>query len=181
MKKLCTLILSLFLSSSLIIYAKEPIQPLPDFDNISVLAYYHTEDTYFKKGLKNKELTDVECLAHIIYGEARGESNIGQIAVGFVVKNRAVKWNKSICEITRQPGEFEARISRLRGSTEEDAWWHALNIAFFLIEQNGYDTYKSPVGDALYFNSLPSEAQGVMGKGRFRAKIGRHYFYGPRH
>ena len=147
---------------------------------MSVLAYYHTENDYFKKGLKNKDLSDVECLAYIIYGEARGETDEGQVAVGFVVKNRAIKWNKTICEVVRQPGEFESRIFRLHGESEENAWWHSLNVAFFLIEDHGYETVKSPVDDAIYFNSLPADQQGVMGKGRFRRKIGHHYFYGSK-
>lgn len=187
MKRMLTLLLSLFLFLPLIIYAKEPPHKTPppppkypSFDNISALYLYHTDAAYFRKGLRNKELTDTECLTYIVYGESRGEPDEGQVAVAFVVKNRALKWNKTICEIARQPGEFEAKVTKLYGPTDEEAWWHALNIAFFLIDEDGYAIVKSPVDDAIYFNSLPADQQFVMGKGRFRGKIGHHYFYGSK-
>lgn len=185
MRKMITLLISLFLFFPFIIYAKGPASKTPppkypSFNNDSAKYLYHTDIAYFKKGINNKNLTDTECLTYIIYGESRGEPDEGQIAVAFVVKNRSVLWNKSICEIARQPGEFESKVSKLYGSTDKKFWWHALNIAYFLINENGYKTIKSPVGDAIYFNSLPADQQSIMGKGRFRGKIGHHYFYAPR-
>ncbi len=38
-----------------------------------------------------------KCLAVTIYGEARGESEQGQVAVAYTVKNRAVK--KTLCQV----------------------------------------------------------------------------------
>jgi hypothetical protein len=184
MKRIFSIVLSLFLCLPLIIYAKEtaktPEPKYPVFDNIEALYLYHTDAQYFKKGLHNKELTDTECLTYIIYGEARGEPDDGQVAVGFVVKNRAMKWGKTLCEVARMPGEFESHVTKLYGRTDEEAWWHALNIAYFLNHEGGYATVKSPVDDAIYFNSLPADQQSVMGKGRFRGKLGHHYFYGAK-
>lgn len=182
MRKLSILILSLFLYLPLIIYSKEVPVKYPTFDTIeSIGLYRHAfEKDYFKKGIKNPKLTDTECLAYVMYSEARGEPDIGQVAVGYVVKNRAIKWDMSLCQVAKMPGEFEVGIKKLYGPSDESSWWHTLNIAFFLNERDGYATIASPVGDAIYFNSLTADEQIVMGKGRFRARIGHHYFYGAK-
>ena len=46
-----------------------------------------------------KDLSDMEILALTIYGESRGESIEGQIAVGCVIRNRAIagSFYKDIC------------------------------------------------------------------------------------
>lgn len=41
-----------------------------------------------------------ECLASILWAEARGESLQGVVAVGHAAKNRAVTQNRTICAIT---------------------------------------------------------------------------------
>lgn len=51
-------------------------------------------------------LSYFEALALTIYGEARGESHAGQIAVAYVVINRSFKWHKSIKEICYQKNQF---------------------------------------------------------------------------
>lgn len=51
-------------------------------------------------------LSYFDVMALTIYGEARGEPVEGQIAVGWVIKNRAVAWNKGIIEVCVQPEQF---------------------------------------------------------------------------
>jgi hypothetical protein len=55
--------------------------------------------------LKEK-LSDSEILFLTIVGEARGESIEGQVAVGNVIVNRALKRQKSIKEICLSPFQF---------------------------------------------------------------------------
>jgi len=57
---------------------------------------------------KPKPKTDVECLASVIYHEARGESVDGQIAVGNVVLNRVKSrhYPRSVCGVAFQPKQF---------------------------------------------------------------------------
>ncbi len=52
-----------------------------------------------------RDLSDIEVLALTIYGEARGESIEGQIAVGCVIRNRAIAGStyKDIC---LEPNQF---------------------------------------------------------------------------
>ena len=40
--------------------------------------------------------SDLDALTRVVYGEARGESDEGKIAVAWVVKNRCAKSGKSI-------------------------------------------------------------------------------------
>lgn len=40
-----------------------------------------------------------QCLARIIYSEARGESKEGQLAIGYASINRAKRSNKHLCKI----------------------------------------------------------------------------------
>lgn len=52
---------------------------------------------------------DWEALARTIYGESRGEPYEGQVAVAWVVKNRAARpswWGKTIEEVCFKPKQF---------------------------------------------------------------------------
>lgn len=54
-------------------------------------------------------MPDVELLARLIYGEARGESVTGKIAVGHVAINRAAKpswWGRTLKEVILKPYQF---------------------------------------------------------------------------
>lgn len=42
-----------------------------------------------KENFKKQNMEDIDYLARTIYGEARGESETGQIAVGYVILNRS--------------------------------------------------------------------------------------------
>ncbi|MDX1711009.1 MAG: cell wall hydrolase [Rhodovibrionaceae bacterium] len=52
---------------------------------------------------------EIYCLALTIYFEARGEKNVGKVAVGHVVMNRAAdrKFPRKICDVVRQGGESQ--------------------------------------------------------------------------
>jgi N-acetylmuramoyl-L-alanine amidase len=51
-------------------------------------------------------LSDMETLALTIYGEARGEPIEGQIAVGCVIRNRALARKESYKEVCLEPKQF---------------------------------------------------------------------------
>src|SRR5512139_4045578 len=55
-----------------------------------------------------KKPSETECLAAVIYHEARGESLKGQLAVGQVVLNRAESkyFPNNICKVAFQPHQF---------------------------------------------------------------------------
>jgi spore germination cell wall hydrolase CwlJ-like protein len=57
------------------------------------------------------KLSVLEAIALTIYGEARGESWEGKLAVGFVIMNRSRLWKKSIKEIVYAPNQFSCYLS----------------------------------------------------------------------
>ncbi|WP_322904743.1 cell wall hydrolase [Paenibacillus sp. SGZ-1009] len=62
------------------------------------------------KGSYRADQDAVDILAHVIYGEARGESFRGQVAVGAVVLNRVQsnEFPNTIWDVVMQPGQFTA-------------------------------------------------------------------------
>lgn len=76
-------------------------------DNLKVPINNLTEREVLSKTITNKEL---ELLARVIFGEARGEPYIGQIAVGAVVINRVVSsyFPDDFRSVIYQSGQFSA-------------------------------------------------------------------------
>jgi len=61
----------------------------------------------FEKELEQLEKVHVvQCLATMVYGEARGESKLGQIAVAYTAKNRALGVNHNICTEILRPYQY---------------------------------------------------------------------------
>jgi spore germination cell wall hydrolase CwlJ-like protein len=56
------------------------------------------------KPIVKVDMKQIKCLAVMIYGEARGESMLGQVAVAFTSVNRAVK--KTLCQVVLQPYQY---------------------------------------------------------------------------
>jgi spore germination cell wall hydrolase CwlJ-like protein len=54
-------------------------------------------------------LNEILCLSQVMFGEARGEPDIGKVAVAYTVINRKAdpKYPKSICEIMKQPFQYQ--------------------------------------------------------------------------
>lgn len=49
----------------------------------------------------------IECISNVIYNEARGETIVGQQAVGHVILNRSKKYNELPCIIVKRRGQFK--------------------------------------------------------------------------
>lgn len=62
-------------------------------------------------GTANADPVQTQCLANVVYREARGESRVGQAAVAHVVLNRVKDpaFPDTVCAVVRQPGQFAAR------------------------------------------------------------------------
>ena len=95
------------------------------------------------------------CLLSVVFGEAQGEPEIGKQAVAHVLVNRADRANKSVCEVSRQKGQFRPR-------RPPPSFKFSINDA-------------DPTDGAMYFRNYP----GSWGKLKFVKKIGQHYFYKP--
>jgi len=112
---------------------------------------------------------DLNLLAHLIYGEARGESYTGQVAVGAVILNRTrdARFPKTIAGVIYQPGAFDA-VSDGQINLDPDS--NALNAAKDAI--NGWDpTY----GCIYYYNPSTATSSWIWSR-PIVMKIGNHNF-----
>jgi N-acetylmuramoyl-L-alanine amidase len=54
-------------------------------------------------------INEILCLSAIMFGEARGEPDVGKVAVAYTAINRKADPNypKSICEVMKQPSQYQ--------------------------------------------------------------------------
>lgn len=126
----------------------------------------------------------VICLAMNIYFEARGETNLGQLAVANVTINRARQNKTKICEEVFKPHQFSwtttktkivngiHRLLHTRLIADIDAWHNALVLARAAMKRGMPDfTHGATFYHADYVS--PSWAA----KMKRTVQIGRHIFY----
>lgn len=115
--------------------------------------------------------SDVQLLARVINGEARGEPYEGQVAVGAVILNRvkSPKFPNTIAGVIYEPGAFTAvsdgqiNVAISEGSTVVKAARDALN---------GWD----PSGGAIYyFNPATATNKWIWSRPLIKT-IGKHRF-----
>jgi len=113
---------------------------------------------------------DVNLLAHLIHGEARGEPYIGKVAVAAVVINRTrdSRFPKTIAGVIYQPGAFDAVSDGQINLEPDESSYRAARDAL-----NGWDpTY----GCLYYYNPATAKSQWVWNELRVVIKIGKHNF-----
>lgn len=66
------------------------------------------------------DLREMECLAHVVYAEARSEPLAAQVAVASAVVNRGAP-----CDVTRRPRQFASPARKPEGV----AWTQAAEVA----------------------------------------------------
>ena len=54
-------------------------------------------------------INEILCLSAIMFGEARGEPDVGKVAVAYTAINRKADPNypKSICQVMKQPAQYQ--------------------------------------------------------------------------
>ena len=113
--------------------------------------------------------SDTNLLAHLIYGEARGEPYTGQVAVGAVILNRvkSSKFPNTIAGVIYQKGAFDAvsdgQINMSPDSTSQKAAKDALN---------GWDP---SYGAIYYFNPATATNKWIWSR-QMTVTIGKHRF-----
>jgi spore germination cell wall hydrolase CwlJ-like protein len=124
---------------------------------------------------------EIGCLALTIYHEARGESQRGKLAVGYVVMNRtrSVRFPATVCAVVRQGGPQYHHC--------QFSWWcdgrsdrpkdrAALRESLWLAEEIYHGCTRDPTAGALWYHSTavkPSWSKS-FGPGK---RIDRHVFY----
>jgi len=125
---------------------------------------------------------EVQCLALNIYFEARGESEMGQRAVGHVVMNRVAHpdYPATVCDVVRQGGEKKRHRCQFSwwcdGLSDEPGNLTAWDRALRLARQIYAGTLRDVTDGALWYHATyvrPYWSK-VLLQGD---KIGQHIFY----
>lgn len=112
---------------------------------------------------------ELDLLARIIYGEARGESYEGQVAVGAVVMNRVAStgFPNAVKAVIEQPRAFTAvDDGQYDRKPNRKAYLAALDAV------RGYD----PTNGALYYFNPDTATSSWIWTRKQTGKIGRHIF-----
>jgi len=135
-------------------------------------------------GDSRQAMRELNCLAHNIYHEARGESRAGQYAVAEVTMNRvaSTRFPQSVCEVVyeqrwdrirkRHVGAFSWTELERREQIAGPAYQHALKVA----EDVYYRRSEPQVEGALFYHASYIRPSWARSK-RKVTQIGRHIFY----
>ncbi len=112
---------------------------------------------------------DLDLMARMIYGEARGEPYEGQVAVGAVILNRVAdsRFPNSVSGVIYQPGAFDAVRDGQFNLTPNDTAYRAARDAL-----NGWDP---SYGSIYYFNPATATSKWIWSR-PLVVKIGKHNF-----
>ena len=118
------------------------------------------------------EAKQLNCLAHAVYHEARGESPLGQAAVAHVVLNRVGKpgFAKNICGVVYQPHQF-TNIRQTIPNKRSPSWAYAMLTARYAVSGLSPD----PTNGAQYFYAQKL-VKPQWRKGKKLTVIGNHTF-----
>ncbi|GAA4714281.1 spore cortex-lytic enzyme [Brevibacillus fulvus] len=112
---------------------------------------------------------EMEMLAHLVYGEARGESYKGQVAVAAVVMNRlqSSKFPPSISGIIFQPGAFTA--------VDDGQYWLTPDKTAYKAAWDAARGWDPTYGATYYFNPATATSKWIWSRPQITT-IGRHIF-----
>ncbi len=126
---------------------------------------------------------EIDCLALNIYFEARGESDLGKIAVGHVVLNRVAdtRFPETVCAVVQQGGEMTLHRcqfswwcdGRSDRPLDSQTWGHVKAVA----RKVYWGFSPDPTAGSLWYHA--ARVSPSWGKTLTRGpKIGQHVFYG---
>ena len=120
-------------------------------------------------GAASSYQSDVELLARLIHGEARGEPYVGMVAVGAVVLNRvkSSSFPNTIAGVVYQSGAFDAVSDGQINLTPSEQSRRAARDAM-----NGWD----PTGGCLYYYNPSTATSSWIWSRPVRLTIGDHSF-----
>ena len=106
-----------------------------------------------------------------VYHEARGEPEVGQLAVAHVTLNRAMEEHKSIAEVVREPYQFSWTFQKKSYvPLELHPLQKSLNVALKAMTSRDF------TGGATYFHRYDLNPDWATTK-TFTARYGAHRFY----
>lgn len=140
------------------------------------------------------ELQQEKCLAVMVYGEARGESNEGMTAVAYTAMNRAAK--KTLCQVVLAPKQYsifnnnpalrEAALSlhvepAQKNEIDQRSWQESVQVAAAVIRRQlpdpteGATHYLAPKLMAIKGYKFPKWSREY----KMVAMVDNHKFYKP--
>ena len=135
------------------------------------------DTTVSKKETHGLCLKNTHCnkLAEAIIFEARGEPDIGKVAVAYVILNRVKdpRWGGSIREVVHQPKQFSYLKDKHKQKppTQKD-WNKARKIAHDVI----LGATSNPIGNATHYHATHVKPKWAN-RLQLTGKIGGHVFY----
>ena len=119
----------------------------------------------------------VACLARTVYQEANTQGKRGREAVIAVIVNRAIKLQKHVCEVVRQPSQFSwvkhsTNVAKLTESKEAEKF--VLNVVANTVRV-GYNSFRGAQYFYAHTQGKPSWANKMS-----CSRIGDHTFCGEK-
>lgn len=138
-----------------------------------------------------RPLTDRDYIGLTLYGEARGESTLGKLAVASVFRNRlrTHRWGQTYQEVCLAPKQFSCwnatdpnrdLLMALADALREDRAQQGgvLREVLWIADGLLAGAFPSVVGDAThYYASSMSKPPAWAAEGRLVAEVGHHRFY----
>jgi N-acetylmuramoyl-L-alanine amidase len=118
-------------------------------------------------------INEILCLSAIMFGEARGENDIGKVAVAFTAINRKAdpSYPKDICQVMKQPYQYEFLSKYGMPSKQEVAYLMPLAEAILQGKIN------DPTRGAKFFHTKQI-AKPIWAKQKeIKIALGNHIFY----
>jgi len=113
--------------------------------------------------------SEMDMLARVIHGEARGEPYVGQVAVGAVVMNRlrSPQFPDNIKDVIFQPRAFTA--------VDDGQYWLTPNRTAYLAARDAVRGWDPTNGSLYYFNPETATSKWIWTRTQ-TVKIGNHIF-----
>lgn len=116
---------------------------------------------------------DLECIAKVVYHEARGQPREGQLAVAQTIMHRVAsgRFAPTPCAVANQPGQY-FQTSAYNPPRGNSAWDAAVEVARAARDGTAQDVAQG----AMFFQAV-AHAPRAMGSRQRVATIGGHVFY----
>lgn len=134
-------------------------------------------------GSSTLDMDEVDVMARTIYGEARGEPDLGKIAVGWVIQNRLALntwYGNTVSAVCLKPYQFSCwnlgnpNLPKLRAATEADSHFAKCRDASIKVLSSDV---QDPTNGATHYHAAYIKPPPWTIGAKFTVRIGNHLFY----
>lgn len=97
---------------------------------------------------------EIQCVRNAVYGEARGQPPIVQVAVAATIISRSEsgKYPRDLCKVVKQANQFQgySSVITLHGEDAAEAWDMASQVAWYAADH--YQTLPEWMRKSMYFH-----------------------------